>query len=101
VTRPTEPLVNGPRRIRDWPAENVKRICRLAGVREVCAHAMRGFSASLLARKGTAGDQIAAMLRHREESTTMTSYATKASVRFGNQKRLLEQLEAVKASKVA
>lgn len=86
---------------RDWPAENVRRICKLAGVREVCAHAMRGFSATIQARKGTAGDDIAATLRHRDKNTTLTSYATKSSVRFGNQKRLLDQLEAVKARTAA
>jgi integrase len=78
---------------RDWPAENVKRICREAGVPEVCAHSMRGLHSTVLYEEGAAGNIIMRSMRHREESTTRTSYATKGSQRAGARKRTLKVLQ--------
>jgi integrase len=77
---------------RDWPRENVHCICELAGLKKVCAHSMRGLSASFLARHKTVGDQIAGMLRHRDESTTRMSYAKKSALRAGAQENLIDLL---------
>jgi integrase len=70
---------------RDWPSENVKRICRLAGVQPVCGHAMRGLHASMLLRRGASPRQAADALRHAHESTTIESYADSNAVRAGQQ----------------
>lgn len=78
---------------RDWPRENVQRICKLAGVPEVCAHSMRGLHSTVLYEEGAAGNIIMRSMRHREESTTRTSYATKGSQRAGARKRTLKVLQ--------
>jgi hypothetical protein len=45
---------------RDWIIKNVRRICDLAEVPRVTAHAMRGLLATLTAERGLAGHLIAA-----------------------------------------
>lgn len=91
---PAEPAKDGTQRPhwRDWPAENVKRICKLAGVPEVSAHGMRGLHASILYREGAAGNVIAASMRHTSENITKTSYAKKGAVRQGRQGQVLKVL---------
>ena len=80
---------------RDWPRENVQRICKLAGVPHegIGAHSMRGLHSSVLYEEGAAGNIIARSMRHRDESTTKTSYAKKRAVRAGAQKRALTVLK--------
>lgn len=68
---------------RDWPRAWVKRICDLAGVPRVCAHAMRGAHASLATERGVTAHAVAAALDHESETTTLRSYATPAAVATG------------------
>jgi integrase len=61
----------------------VHRICDLAEVPRVTAHAMRGLLATLTAERGLAGHLIAATLGHEDERTTMHSYAAPGSADAG------------------
>jgi integrase len=80
---------------RDWPRENVQRICKLAGVQHegIGAHPKRGLHSSVLYEEGAAGNIIARSMRHRQESTTRSSYAKKSAVKAGQQKRALVVLK--------
>lgn len=60
--------------LRDWVIDEVHRICDLAKVPRVTAHAMRGLLATITER-GLAGHLIAATLGHEDERTTMHAYA--------------------------
>jgi integrase len=64
---------------RGWIIDQVHRICDLAQVPRVTAHAMRGLLATLTAERGLAGHLIAATLGHEDERVTMTSYAAPGS----------------------
>lgn len=72
---------------RDWIIHNVRRICDLAKVPQVTAHAMRGLLATLTAERGLAGHLIAATLGHEDEKTTMTAYAAPGSAAAGTNRR--------------
>lgn len=84
--------VHGGHRYRDWPRENVQRICRLAGVPEVTAHGMRGLHASLAAERGITGQVVAAALGHESFSTTKESYTKRGALEGATQKRALAAL---------
>jgi integrase len=64
---------------RDWPRENVQRICKLAGLPEVTAHGLRGTHATLAEDAGATGVLVAQALGHEHVSTTHKHY-TKAGV---------------------
>ena len=83
---------------RDWPRENVQRICQLAGVPEVCAHAMRGLHGTLRTLSGEDIDRIAGDLGHEDRSTTLTSYVDRAAAEFAGQQRALRVLDGGKAA---
>jgi integrase len=83
------PAAGGGAHWRDWPAENVRRICRLAKVPEVCGHSMRGLHATVSYERGATGRLVADGLRHGHESVSKQSYATEESVRKGQQDRAL------------
>jgi hypothetical protein len=63
--------------------DQVHRICDLAEVPRVTAHAMRGLLATLTAERRLAGHLIAATLGHEDERTTMTAYAAPSSAAAG------------------
>jgi integrase len=72
---------------RDWIIKNVRRICDLAKVPRVTAHAMRGLLATLTAERGLAGHLIAATLGHEDERTTMNAYAAPGAAAAGANRR--------------
>jgi integrase len=72
---------------RDWIIDQVHRICDLAEVPQVTAHAMRGLLATLTAERGLAGHLIAATLGHEDERTTMHAYAAPGSAKIGALRR--------------
>ena len=78
---------------RDWILHNVHRICNLAKVPRVTAHAMRGLLATLTAERGMAGHMIAATLGHEDERTTMTAYAAPGAAAAGANRRGLVLLK--------
>jgi integrase len=72
---------------RDWIIDQVHRICDLAEVPPVTAHAMRGLLATITAERGMAGHLIAATLGHEDERTTMQAYAAPGSAAAGDRRR--------------
>jgi integrase len=78
---------------RDWILGNVHRICDLAKVPRVPAHAMRGLLATLTAERGLAGHLIATTLGHEDEKTTMTAYAAPGAAAAGANRRGLVLLQ--------
>jgi integrase len=56
---------------RGWVIDHVHRVCDLAEVPRVTAHAMRGLLATITAERGMAGHLIAATLGHEDERTTI------------------------------
>jgi hypothetical protein len=60
-----------------------KRICRLVGVTEVCAHPMRGLHSTLAFERGTIGALVAESLRHTNGAIITSNYAKPAAVKKG------------------
>jgi len=77
---------------RDWPSENVRRICRLVGVREVSAHSMRGLHSTLAESSGVSGDVVAQQLGHVDSETTGKHYTTQEGRATGTQIRAVRRL---------
>lgn len=84
--RPHERSARKPH-VRGWVIDQVHRICDLAEVPRVTAHAMRGLLATLTAERGLAGHLIAATLGHEDERTTMHAYAAPGSAKTGALRR--------------
>lgn len=78
---------------RDWVIAQVHRVCDLAEVPRVTAHALRGLLATITAERGLAGHLIAATLGHEDERTTMTAYAAPGSASTGDRRRGLALLQ--------
>lgn len=72
--RPHERAEHKPH-VRGWVIDQVHRICDLAEVPRVTAHALRGLLATLTTERGLAGHLIAATLGHEDERITMHAYA--------------------------
>lgn len=72
---------------RNWIRSNVLRICGLAKVKPVTAHAMRGTLATIATSSGAAAHIVTATLGHADISTTQESYAEAGSVDAGQRKR--------------
>jgi integrase len=86
---------------RDWPRENVRRICKLVNVPLVSAHSMRGVHASRAYERGATGHIVAEGLRHTHESVSKQSYATPEAIKKGQQEKVLALLgERQKGSEV-
>jgi integrase len=87
--RPHE-VGSGMPHLRDWVIDQVHRVCDLAQVPRVTAHAMRGLLATITAERGLAGHLIAATLGHEDERTTMHAYVAPGAASAGtNRKGLL------------
>lgn len=84
------PLVVGHRH-RSWVAEQVKRICRLAGVSEdTHAHGMRGIMASIDHVDGRVLEATQAKLGHRQgSSVTKGSYITPEAIHKRRQRMMM------------
>jgi integrase len=77
--QPTAPIFPAPDaesgfHSKDWPDGNVKRICKLAAVPEVCAHSMRGLHSTLSIQAGATASMVIGMMGHEKFSTTARSY---------------------------
>lgn len=81
-------------RDRGWPRKQVQRICRLADVPEVCAHAMRGAHATVGALAGETSLAIAANLGHNSPLVTEDHYA---AAEFDERRGLLAVLKGGRA----
>jgi integrase len=78
---------------RDWIRKQVRRVCELAQVPGVTAHAMRGLTATIAGDRGTAGHAITATLGHEDERTTKRAYAAPGSFEAGARRRGLKVIE--------
>ncbi|HEX4453221.1 MAG TPA: tyrosine-type recombinase/integrase [Kofleriaceae bacterium] len=87
------PNADGGAHWRDWVRKNVKRICGLAKVPKVTAHAMRGLLATIAYEQGVVGDVVAAHLGHEEQRTSATAYAAPGAVDAGARARGQAMLE--------
>jgi integrase len=83
---------------RDWIRHQVRRICGLAEVPEVTAHAMRGLTATIAGDRGTAGHAITATLGHEDLRTAKRAYAAPGSFEAGERRRGLHVLEGGRAA---
>jgi integrase len=81
---------------RDWPRENVQRICRLAGVPPVSAHAMRGLHATLARESGITAHAVAASLGHESPRVTEEHYTTAEATAKATQRAALRVLSGGK-----
>jgi integrase len=82
----------GKRHDRDWVRDQVHRVCDLAGVPRVTAHAMRGQLATLSKERGLAGHLVAQTLGHESERMHETAYARPGSTQTGINRRGLRVL---------
>lgn len=88
---------NGDERIfgdvdRQWLLKNVKRCCKLAGVRIITTHGLRGTHASLATAAGCTGESVAAALGHDSFAVTERHYAKAESVSGARVDRVTDAL---------
>lgn len=77
---------------RHWVREQVKRICRLAGVPEVGAHSMRGAHASFAMQAGASSQLVASALGHASPAVTLKHYAEPGAVADGQSRATMRVL---------
>ena len=77
---------------RDWVRRNTQRLCRLAGVPKITAHALRGMHATLATAAGATGDLVAAQLGHASPAITRAHYTSPEAVEHAKLRRVLEEL---------
>lgn len=77
---------------RDWPRENIQRLCKEAGVPRVTAHGMRGLLSTISLERGLAGKLVADTLGHEDVRTTIDSYAQRGSAEAGARRRGMAKL---------
>lgn len=88
--------IGGDQHDRGWPRKAVRRLCKLAGVPVVCAHALRGLYATVAIRSGTAPNVVAAIMGHESVGTTLKSYAAPGSEEAAMKDRALAALRGKK-----
>lgn len=72
----------------NWVRNNVARICRLAGVKRVCAHAMRGLHTTLAVRQGVTPHVVADAVGHTSYGMTARHYVAPGTLEAVQQERL-------------
>lgn len=97
--RVTAPAVTGAARVHrcvprcgDWLRQRTMAICREAGVKQVCAHSLRGLASTLGVRSGALPHQVAAELGHESFSTTERHYLAPGTLAQMNQQRLVDMV---------
>lgn len=81
---------------RYWLRDQVRRICKLAGVPVVCPHGLRGTHASLAMQAGASSVLVAASLGHASPAVTLQHYAQAGAVANGRQGKVISILEGRK-----
>jgi integrase len=66
-------VVIGPH-YRDWPREQIAKLCSVAGVPRITAHGARNVAPTVAADRGVLGRVVAEAMGHEEYSTTEQSY---------------------------
>ncbi len=80
-------------RAREWVLESVKRLCRAAGVQEVCSHGLRGTFSTIGQAAGAATRAVSDALGHEATSMTRTHYTDTATVDREEQRRRMAVLK--------
>ncbi len=78
---------------RDWPRHQVHRICDLADIPRVSAHAMRGAHATVAIESGISAHVVAAILGHEDTRTTKEHYAREGAEESAVRRKLFRLLE--------
>lgn len=78
---------------REWVRDNTKRLCRAAGVPEVCAHSLRGLHATLATEAGIAAQAVAAQLGHATPAITQAHYTRPEATTAASQRAVLRVLQ--------
>jgi integrase len=97
--RPTDFLFGQPEggsRSSTFLYERVKRLCREAGVPEVCPHGLRGTHATLAEDAGESSFAVAVTLGHADTRVTGRHYTRRDAREGARQSRFLEVLEGGK-----
>jgi len=81
---------------RKWVYDHVKRLCRVAGVPDVCAHSMRGLHATLATDAGATAELVAQQLGHVSTQITERKYTDPAATAAAAQSRVLTVLQGGK-----
>lgn len=81
---------------RGWVRDQVHRICELAKVDKVSAHAMRGTLGTIAMSRGTASHVVVSTLGHADIRTTEQSYARPGSAAVGVRRRGMKVLDGGK-----
>jgi integrase len=76
-----------------WLLAAVKRVCKEAGVEEVCPHSLRGVHATIALTIGQSAQVVADALGHESSITTLRHYAQAGSAEAGAQATALRVLE--------
>jgi integrase len=76
-----------------WVRDHTQRLCRVAGVPEVCAHSLRGLHATLATEAGATGEAVAAQLGHASPEITRTHYTRPEATAGARQRVVLQVLE--------
>jgi integrase len=84
----TDPLF-GPGRTRYWVYYWVQRICELARVKKVCAHAMRGLHGTTAVEHGATPKIVAAAMGHTSEVVTERHYLAPGTKARATQRAVL------------
>jgi integrase len=91
----TEPLF-GPGRTRYWVYYWVQRVCELARVQKVCAHAMRGLHGSTAVEAGATPRLVAAALGHTSPTVTERHYLAPGTTARATQRAALSVISGGK-----
>ena len=83
----------------NYYVEQLRRLCRLAGVPVVCPHSLRGMHATLALEGGATGDAVAKALGHGSFEMTKTHYASASSVANNESGRVAAALAGVPKEK--
>lgn len=78
---------------RSWVLQNVKRLCRLAGVPEISAHGLRGMHATLATRAGSTAHEVARALGHTSPAVTQRHYIEVGAADLATRERVLRVLD--------
>jgi integrase len=89
---PTDPLI-GTGHDRWWIRRQVGRLCQLAKVPVVCAHALRGTHVSAAYEEGESPAMVARSVGHAGTAVGQRHYATQEAQAAGRQKRALTALQ--------
>ncbi len=78
---------------RDWPRANVKRICRLVGLKEITAHGMRGTNSTIATQANAIPELVSRALGRASTTVTRTNYIAPGTMEEVARQRLVEVLD--------